>query len=216
MSKGYTIAGAEVVGVDLANQPHYPYRFIRGDVFDVLASPWFNARSFDLIHASPPCQHYSDLAHRNGNADAHPDLIGPVREILQALDVPYVIENVESAPLEDPVTICGKSLGLGVGDYRLRRHRLFEASFPILAPTCWCPEDPRPIIDVSGGGPTHAPRLDGKGGRTYKGTVAEKRAAMGIDWMTGSEIVEAIPPAYGEIVGLSFLADRKDLLRVAA
>jgi DNA (cytosine-5)-methyltransferase 1 len=126
-----------------------------------------------------------------------------------------VIENVEGAPLRDPVTICGTALGLGVDGYRLRRHRLFEANFPIEAPPCACAGDHRPIIDVSGGGPTLAPRLDGGGGRTYKGTVTQKRAAMGIDWMTGAELVESIPPAYAELIAFSFLRHR-ERFRVAA
>lgn len=206
MSMGYRRGGLSVVGVDLENQPRYPFPFIRANAVWLLAgrAPWLDLSAFDLIHASPPCQRYSDLAGRNGNAEKYPDLIDTVREFLNLTGKPYVIENVEGAPLRNPVTICGTALGLGVGGYRLRRHRLFEANFPIIAPACTCALDGRPIIDVSGGGPTHAPRLDGAGGRTYKGTVAEKRRAMGIDWMTGAEIVEAIPPAYAEIVAASY------------
>lgn len=215
MGAGFAQEGFEVVGVDIANQPRYPFTFIRADVLDLLAAPWFDVQAFDLIHASPPCQHYSDLAGRNGNADEHPDLIGPTREALQATGLPYVIENVEGAPLHDPALICGTGLGLGVDGYRLRRHRLFESNFPIVPPPCACSCDPRPIIDVSGGGPTHAPRLDGKGGRTYKGTVAQKRAAMGIDWMMGAELVEAIPPLYAKVVAFSFRRWRR-LAEVAA
>ena len=202
---GYSWAGFEVVGVDIKDQPHYPFTFVRADALEVLAWPWFNIfESFDLVHASPPCQHYSDATGVSGDRDNHPDLIGPVREALQYLDVPYVIENVEGAPLENPTMICGTQLGLGVGDYRLRRHRLFETSWGFEADGCECYQDGRPIIDVSGGGPTHAPRLDGGGGRTYKGTVAEKRKAMGISWMTGAELVEAIPPAYTALIGNAF------------
>jgi DNA (cytosine-5)-methyltransferase 1 len=200
VSVGLHRAGFEVVGVDLANQPRYPFEFIRGDALRLLTRSWLNVFEFDFIWASPPCQHYSDLAHRNGNADEHPDLINPVRQLLEGIGVPYVIENVEGAPLRDPRTICGTERGLGVDGYRLRRHRLFESNFPLLTPPCACYGTADPIIDVSGGGPTHAPRLDGGGGRTYKGTVAQKRAAMGIDWMTGGELVEAIPPAYAELI----------------
>lgn len=207
VSVGLHRAGFEVVGVDLANQPRYPFTFIRADALTI--TKLLDLSMFDFVWVSPPCQHYSDLAHRNGNADEHPDLIWLVRDLLEDIGLPYVIENVEGAPLRDPVTICGTALGLGTaprypeqGGYRLRRHRCFEANFELYGTACACSADPRPIIDVSGGGPTHAPRLDGGGGRTYKGTVAEKRKAMGIDWMTGAELVEAIPPAYAELIGL--------------
>ena len=33
--------------------------------------------------------------------------------------------------------------------------------------------------------------------------VRRLRRAMGIDWMTGKELAEAIPPAYTEHIGLS-------------
>jgi DNA (cytosine-5)-methyltransferase 1 len=201
---GYHRAGFEVVGVDIKPQPRYPFTFIRADALELLDSPWFDPRAFDVIHASPPCQHYSDLAGRNGNAEEHPDLIDDVRRALWRTGVPYVIENVEGAPLIRPVTVCGTSLGLGVSGYRLRRHRLFESNVQLTAPPCACQGDERPIIDVSGGGPTHAPRSDGGGGRTYKGTVKQKAEAMGIDWMVGSELVEAIPPAYTELLAPFF------------
>ena len=58
---GYHQAGFEVVGVDIEPQPNFPYHFIQADVLKLDAT--FLA-SFDAIHASPPCQAYSDLAAR--------------------------------------------------------------------------------------------------------------------------------------------------------
>jgi DNA (cytosine-5)-methyltransferase 1 len=37
-------------------------------------------------------------------------------------------------------------------------------------------------------------------------TIAAARDAMGIDWMTKSELNEAIPPAYTELIGKQLLA----------
>jgi DNA (cytosine-5)-methyltransferase 1 len=70
---------AEIVGVDIAAQPRYPFTFVQADAMDLLSSPAYLKR-FDLVHASPPCQRYSDLAKRNGNAHEWPDLIDPVRQ----------------------------------------------------------------------------------------------------------------------------------------
>src|SRR4029077_14555734 len=55
----------------------------------------------------------------------HPDLIGPVRDLLRRWGGIYVIENVEGARpvLDNPVLVCGSALGLDV-----RRHRWFEAN----------------------------------------------------------------------------------------
>ena len=68
-SEGYRRAGFEVVGVDIEPQPHYPFEFHRADALT------FPLEGFDAVAASPPCQRYSDLAKRNGNAHEWPDLI---------------------------------------------------------------------------------------------------------------------------------------------
>ncbi len=205
---GYHRAGFDVLGVDIKNQPHYPFTFVQGDALvaleRIVAGMWHD---FDAIHASPPCQRYSDLAHRNGNADEHPDLIGPTRDLLEATGLPYVIENVEGAPLIDPATICGTTALRFHDGYRLRRHRLFETNWPLFVPDCQCREfRSTPVLDVSGGGPGTAPRLDGAGGRTYKGTADQVRAIMGMPWATKTECNEAIPPAYAEFIGRQLLA----------
>ncbi|HSZ74081.1 MAG TPA: DNA cytosine methyltransferase [Rhizomicrobium sp.] len=93
---GYSRAGFEVVGVDNKPQPNYPLPFIQADALTL--DPKFIAL-FDAVHASPPCQSYSDLAKRNRNADEWPRLIEPVREMLVRSGLPYIIENVDGAPL---------------------------------------------------------------------------------------------------------------------
>lgn len=205
-ARGYQDAGFYVVGVDIEEQPNYC-----GDLFyraDALDLEWLDLSSFDLIHASPPCQRYSDLAHRNGNRHEHPDLIGPTRELLEFSGRPYVIENVEGAPLRDPVVLCGTMFpGL-----RVLRHRLFETSFTIEQPT----HPDHPLVFTHDKRKAHYGKLDQDtafvqvtgGGNA---TVANKRDAMGIDWMNGAELNEAIPPAYGKWVGEQFLSQLSPL-----
>jgi len=93
---GYAQAGFEVVGVDINPQPSYPFAFIQADALHL--DPKF-LLAFDVLHASPPCQAYSDLAKRNGNGHKWPKLIKPVRNIFLRTGLPYVIENVEGAAL---------------------------------------------------------------------------------------------------------------------
>ena len=172
---GYSRAGFDVVGVDINYQPNYPFRFVQADALRFLlwivrgdkdASAWI--RGVDAIHASPPYQRYSTATKRNGNAESHPDLIAPVREHLRTTGLPYVIENVVGAPLFDASMLCGSGFNLGTKTHQLRRHRKFEANWTILGSPCYCAFISRPFIDVSGGGPTRAPRTDGGGGRTLE------------------------------------------------
>lgn len=128
---GYHRAGFDVVGVDIAPQPHYPFEFHQGD-----AMAW-PLDGFDAIHASPPCQGYLNEHFRvtpSGHVRRnHPRLIVPIRDRLIAAGVPYVIENIPSARahLRNPYQLCGSSFGLAV-----RRHRLFEASVLLMSLPC--------------------------------------------------------------------------------
>lgn len=200
---GYHRAGFDVVGVDIEAQPRYPFLAWRGDALTYYR-PEHIAHMFDAVHASPPCQAYSTTASLHTND--YPRLIDDTRELLNATGMPYVIENVEGArrDLRDPIRLCGSSFGLGV-----RRHRLFEVSgFEVgLVPPCAHHEQPEPV-DVTGTGASRiGPRLDGKGGNSRKPrNLAHAREAMGIEWMTRTELSEAIPPAYTEWIGERLMA----------
>lgn len=202
---GYHRAGFDVVGVDIKPQPHYPFEFVQADALEYVetaisyARKQFNWRDgallgFDVIHASPPCQAYTRAGALRTVRIDHPDLIGPTRELLKATGLPYVIENVPGSPLYGAVQLCGTSFGLGWSDWELQRHRWFEATFPLRPTGCF---HSLPAISVVGHGATKATRE--RLGRNPK--IAEKRAAMGIDWMNRDELSEAIPPIYTEYVG---------------
>ena len=214
---GFSRAGFDVIGVDKEPQPRYPFEFIQMDALEALEcllerglnAPqgfegfgYFQLCDFAAVHSSPPCQAHSDLAHHPQNRHIeYPDLIAPTRALLKATGLPYVIENVEGAPLIDPVTMCGSSFGLP-----LKRHRLFETNFPLMVPPCahgqlakrfkiWRHGE---IIDTA-----FVP-VYGTGG----GKAAEHWAgAMGIDWMDRDGLSQAIPPAYTEHIGHYLMAE---------
>lgn len=207
---GYHRAGFEVVGVDIRPQPNYPFDFRLGDALETLreGGPPVNRwdqrgwclDEFDAIHASPPCQAYS-IANNIHGATHHLRLIEPLRELLKATGLPYVIENVPGAPLIDPVTVCGLSLGLNV-----KRHRLFESNLPLMVPPChskhagdWLLVFGHTVLERGheiGRTANGGPRI-----RRKHTTTARGREAMGIDWMTRDELSESIPPAYTELIG---------------
>ena len=204
---GYHRAGFEVVGVDIAPQPRFPFAFVQADALAFLAE---HGHEFDAIHASPPCQAFSAAQTIRGRV--HPDLLTPCRELLIAIGRPAVIENVIGAPMRADVTLCGTLFGLGVPAKRgyLERHRAFEfACFPvplILRPACNHPPEYRAVGVYGHTGTSATFDRTKRGSGNHGWLVADWREAMGIDWMTRDELAQAIPPAYTEFIG-GFLRD---------
>ena len=203
---GYHQAGFDVVGIDIKPQPNYPFKFIEANVLSLKKEFLGN---FQAIHASPPCQSYSDLAKRNKNGHLWPRLIEPTRKLLMSSGLPYVIENVEGAPLNNPIVLCGTMFN----GLRVIRHRLFELNFDVKVPKhgrhpkvhtfdrrkahFGKTNEWRDFVQVTGGGNC---------------TLAAAKSAMGIDWnVTKGEINESIPPAYTKFIGKQLLALIKDL-----
>lgn len=186
-------AGYRVVGVDIKPQPRYPFEFVQANAL----RPPFDFRSFSLIWASPPCQAHVSLRWMH-NARKHEDLIPATRKLLREADVPWIMENVPGAPLKTRIRLCGTMFGLGSGNAELRRHRHFETSFdlPLLGlPECRHGHRPRVIGVYGGHGRDRRRRVN-----TQDYPVSARREAMGIDWMTGTELNQAIPPAFSEFL----------------
>lgn len=207
VSIGYARAGFDVVGADIEPQPRYPFPFIQADALTLGRLLPF----FDAVHASPPCLRDTVMRHAPGaKGEAHPLLIPPIRELLQASGKPYTLENVMGADLVEPVVLNGFMFGLGATTsdgrrYHLDRPRKFETNWPLVAPTGWGRR--QPIIGVYGG---HVrDRAASNGGRGTRDFVGEDkprlmREAMDIpdtSRQTMAEMSQAVPPAYTEYVG---------------
>jgi len=191
---GYARAGFRVVGVDHIPQPSYPFPLAVADAVEFVAR---HGRDYDLIHASPPCQGYSRMA--RAVPTRAPRMIEVVREALVGTGRPFVIENVEGAPLDCPLLLCGTMFGLS-----FRRHRLFEIHPPLLLLTsdCSC------RLGVQRG------RLVGHrtSGRVGAGRIQppdftedQRRTALGAHWMTAREARQAVPPAFTQFIGARLL-----------
>lgn len=203
---GYHQAGFDVVGVDIVSQPNYPFSFTQGDALAVLRRQVEAGliRQFAAIHASPPCQGYSWAAKRWTDVE-RAYLIEPTRELLIASGLPYVIENVPGAPLLNPIRLCGEMFGLNV-----IRHRNFETNFPVMVPDHKPHRKPIRRLARDGSGRTVQRSsyctVAGHGGESDSFRLEDWQTAMGIDWMTKLELVEAIPPEYTKFIGEQLLA----------
>jgi len=191
---GYWLAGHSVLGVDLWPQPEYPHPMIEADALSFLKLGYLG--SFDVIHASPPCQ-ASTALNKGTNGRARIDLIGRTRAALVRAGLPWVIEGVRTAKLRTDLMLCGEMFKLGV-----LRHRMFELGGGLQIEQ---PEHPPHRGRVQGyrhGVWVDGPYLQGYGRGGGKPDAAQLGEAMGIDWITDlGTLTQAIPPEYTRWIG---------------
>lgn len=210
---GYSRAlpGIEIVGVDIAPQPRYPFDFVQADAMT------FDVAGFDIVHASPPCTDFATVSGRSRSGrgggvgrGGHGTgwLLDAVAARLVADAPTWVLENVMTAPMPERLghafTLCGSSFGLD-----LRRHRRFVTSVAVSTPLCdhsW--QTPRFVsLDYKLRAAGRLASVVGVHGSTqYPGDFANRCRAMGIDWMKNAELTQAIPPAYTEHIGRQLIA----------
>lgn len=210
--EGYRRAGFDVMGIDLLKQPSYPALALQVDAIEYLDCLLEQQQDgvpvpYAAVHASPPCPRYSTLSRSwNVDGDSHPDLVGPVRDRLVTLGLPFVIENVVGAPLApDSLKLCGSMFDLPV-----ERHRLFEChGFAVKQPRCnharqaelWPDGFPALRSDRGADKRARVVGVYGTGGGPTK-DLALWRWAMDVPWMrTKREVSNSIPPAYTEYIG---------------
>ena len=184
-SMGLHRAGFDVVGVDIAPMPEYPFAFVQGDA----CRPPVRLDRFDLIWASPPCQAHSIAARRWKNAGKdYPDRVAETRALLESSGVPFVMENVPGAPLRKDLILSGGMFGRNVQRDRIFELHGFRAEQPKrrahLEPLC---------------------TVAGHGGNSRSYRVADWQDAMGIDWMSKERLCQAVPPDYSEYIARAFL-----------
>jgi len=210
---GYHRAGFEVYGIDNKPQKNYPFPFLQMDALEAMdrllrgeGLTFSNGvtlylADIDAYHASPPCQDYSVVKSLHKGKE-FPRLIEPILTRFRNTRKPYIIENVIGSNLPPQpkldgtlgVMLCGTSFGLNI-----RRHRLFETSFPV--PTLPC-DHSIPIMDIYG---------DKERCKRMRELFPESIGMdferhwvihIGVSWMRKrNEWREAIPPAYTEYIG---------------
>jgi DNA (cytosine-5)-methyltransferase 1 len=185
---GYHRAGFEVVGVDVKPQPRYPFEFHQADAMT------YPLDGFDAVHASPPCQDHSPLKSRAGEHGTGWMLDATLAR-LAAQPAPWVVENVGGAHNRADFLLCGEMFGL-----RTIRHRRFTID-PRVSALLPVPAHGRHRAKTS----TKNRRAHWEAGMNISvtgdiGTYVGSRA-LGIDWMNGDELSQAIPPAYTEFIG---------------
>jgi DNA (cytosine-5)-methyltransferase 1 len=205
VSVGLHRAGFEPFGIDIARQPRYPFKYSIANALDL---PTRFLRQFDLIWASPPCQLYTKMSGprhgpiaRRRTERSHPDLIEPTRRMLKKAGVPYVIENVPAAPLINPIMLCGTMFP----ELRVYRHRLFETSHPIPQPNH--PAHPSTVKPLTLIRHPKYPLFPGDYVTVCGniGNVEYAAKAMQIDWMSGHEMSQAIPPPFAHHIALAMI-----------
>jgi DNA (cytosine-5)-methyltransferase 1 len=216
----------EIVGIDIASHPNYPFDFIQMDLTKGLP---IKLDLFDFIWASPPCQQFTTATNNtlkmHGNRCRHgkeyPNHIPLTRKLLQGSGKPYVIENVPNAPIKKHLVLCGSMFNL-----KTYRHRHFELS----GFRCEQPRHPNHFLKTSKAemfcivGDT--PLMPGQWGDKIRRKEGRKKLRKVIEEQGGVTklyqntmgifhtedrlaIAEAVPPAYSEYIGKEFFRTRE-------
>lgn len=185
----YKLLNVEIVGIDIETQLRYPFNRRTGDA---LNQPEEFYQKFDFIWASPPCQRYSKAVHPN-NKNKYPDLVKDTINLLEKIGKPYVIENVEAAPIRKDLLLCGEMFGL-----KLFKHRYFQIKgFKVI----------QPIHEKHKGSVKYGDYVT-TAGRGCEGTSKIKlwQQALGIEWERNlKKLAEAVPPAYSKYIFEQYL-----------
>lgn len=203
---GYHLAGFDVVGVDIAARRDFPFEYVRGDAIEFIKA---HGHEFDVISASPPCQHASRLRHYNDTAETrakyearYPNLIPATRAALIDAGRPYVIENVPEADLISPIVLCGHALGL-----KLYRHRKFESNLTLVGIPEPKPYHPFLCMRNSYLPTAERPYMSIHGGKHSKAWQRKAAEYMGTPWITTiAGVCQAVPPAYTRYLGQQLIA----------
>lgn len=208
---GYQQAGFHVTGVDNEIKSCYAGdTWINGDALEILSDLSF-CRQFDAIHASPPCQKFSkSTAMFRAQGKVYPDLIQPTRELLQKIGLPYVIENVPTAPVRPDVVLKGFMFGLNVirkRHFELGNWWMMQPGIPFKIGSLKSGD----YSTIIGKGSYRNCKSLPKGHRPKhdKGSVVKTwMYAMGIPdgyIFRDVEISEGIPPAYTRYIGCNLI-----------
>jgi DNA (cytosine-5)-methyltransferase 1 len=203
---GYHRAGFDVLGVDIEPQPRYPFEFHQADAMT------YPLDGFRAIHASPPCQDWSTTSGLNGPRHGTGWMLAATISRLTASGVPWVVENVKTAPLARQADLFG-AYGLELCGCMfpalrglLYEARVFQTSHPY----------PQPPHRLHGWPQTKMGRPP-KPGECMQVTghfsdVPEAQRRMGLPGRTQGELAQAIPPAYTEHIGRALMATFKPVL----
>lgn len=209
-ARGYQRAGFRVIGVDVVPRPNYcGDGFVQQDALSYLREMSRYVATFDLIHASPPCQEANTLTmvnRANGWGREHVQLLPATRALLDETGLPYVIEQPASRRtglMRTDLRLCMDMFP--VDPPRVFRHRDFELSSMKVEQPKHEPHRGR-VRGWRHGVYHEGDYVAAYGNGGGKATVAEMKHALGIDWTdVREELTEAIPPAYTEYIGRAFL-----------
>ena len=223
-SEGVRRAGAAPMGMDDTDQPHFRVkfgtdRFILGDALDLERLRGYVRRLKPIgVIASPPCEGFSTATFA-GAASRVERLIAVTRDTLEAIGLPYVIENVlgaRSEIREHAIIVRGQDFGLRTerprflesgGGFRLQLETALASGGSRLRRRCCLGARNRyGTLDLFGM-PQRVPCCEGNtfsvmGRAPYMCTEAQEAASMGLDpgHMPHPRMAKALPPAYMEYV----------------